>query len=105
MVAGKANVAALTAMFPLVPVRGGTEKSEQVSRTEAPAPKRVTGPVHTPATNVIWIGMLVPAPVLAARIASPAYPKTVFPLASAARTVMVNGTPATCGEEIVEKTK
>jgi hypothetical protein len=39
---------------------GGDEKSVQVSRTDAPAPKTVTGPLHTPPTNVINVGVLVP---------------------------------------------
>jgi len=66
--------AAFTTMSPLVPTRGGAEKSEHVSRTEEPAPKRVTGPVQTPETNVIRVGVLVPEPVLAARMASAEYP-------------------------------
>ena len=53
-------------------MRGGEEKSVQVSRTAEPAPKKVTGPLQTPPTKVIKFGVLVPEPVLAARTASPA---------------------------------
>src|SRR5262245_31264682 len=66
------NEAGFTVMFTLVPVRGGEEKSVHVSRTFEPAPNNVTGPLHTPATNVIWAGVLVPEPVLGPSTASPA---------------------------------
>ena len=65
------NVAGFTTTFPLVPVLAGDEKSVHESRTEDPAPKNVTGPDHTPPTNVIRLGVLVPEPALEARTASP----------------------------------
>src|SRR5512142_3588855 len=55
----------------LVLVCGGEEKSEQVSATAPPAPKKVTWPDQAPAANVIRLGVTLPAPVFAWRFASP----------------------------------
>src|SRR5262245_62087835 len=56
----------------LVPVCGGAEKSDAVIETAPPDPLKIIGPVHTPLAKVTNSGTMLPAPVLACTIASPA---------------------------------
>src|SRR5437867_4267974 len=55
----------LTAKELLVPVCGGSAKSEQVKETAPPGPLKTIGPLQTPLAEVMNSGRMLPAPVLA----------------------------------------
>src|SRR5262245_40323405 len=90
----------LTTKVLLVPVCGGDEKSAHDSVTAPPAPRKTMLPVQVPAANDTSVGEMLPAPVFAESITSPAKSGIVLPPTSVARMVTETGTPAICGDAI-----